>query len=141
MIRPERLLENAERACKKAFGGGLATALVVEIRQVSQALGRVGVVWARVLLPDGQSAAVERLRFNVPALQPLDLRQVVGAYRHVGMIRPECFFANLKRPARQRFCLGEAPLRTEQLRQIAQGSGNQPMLRAKRRLANLERAL
>ena len=79
MLRPQRLLKNRQRPPEERLGLGVLALLVVELRQVVEARGYLGVLRPQRLLKNRQRALVERLGLGVLALLVVEQRQVVEA--------------------------------------------------------------
>ena len=81
----QRLLADLQAALVERLGLGVLALGLVQLRQVVQAGGHVGVVGpsacSRISRPAG-----ERLRLGVPAQGLVQCRQVVQAGRHVGVV-------------------------------------------------------
>ena len=68
MIRAEGLLPDRQRALVERLGLRVLALVVVQLREVVQARGHIGMIRAEGLLPDRQRALVERLGLRVLAL-------------------------------------------------------------------------
>ena len=67
MVGAERLLADGQGALEERLGLGVVALRTVQLRQVVEAGGGVGMVGAERLLADGQGALVERLGLGVLA--------------------------------------------------------------------------
>ena len=129
MLGPQHLLEDRQVALLEGLGLPVAALSLVDLRQVVEAGGGVGVLGPQHLLEDRQGALVEGLGFPVAALSPVDPRQVVEAGGGVGVLRPLGLLRDRQDllPQRLRFRIG-APGRqgicmADQLLQLGIGLG------------------
>src|SRR6266446_6333743 len=69
------------------FGFGVTALCMIELCQVVEPGGDIGMVRFKPLLADGEGALHERFGFGVPALVLIELCQVVEAGGDIGMVR------------------------------------------------------
>ena len=88
MVGTERLLADRQRALVERLGLGVAALVLVQLRQIVQAVATSGMVGTERLLVDRQRALVERLGLGVAALVAVEHSQIVQRLRDIGMVGP-----------------------------------------------------
>ena len=89
MVGAERLLRDRQRALEERLGVGVAALGSVQLGQVVERDGDIGVVGAERLLADRQRALEERLGVGVAALGSVQLGQVVERVGDIGVVGAE----------------------------------------------------
>ena len=91
MLQPQRLLFNGQRAQVERFRLRVFPLLVIEVGQVGEACGHIGMLWFLDLLSNGQRAQVERLRLGIPLLGSVERGQAVEACGEASVVVSELF--------------------------------------------------
>jgi hypothetical protein len=112
------------------LGFGVATVLPVKCRQIGEAMGNVGMVWAERFVTNRQRAIVERLGFGTEALAPVKLGQIVQDPGNVGMVGAECHFRDRQGPLVKRLGLDIAAFLTVKLGEVVEAIGKINMIGA-----------
>ena len=76
------------------------------LRQVVDDLGRLGMLWSQVLLPDAQGSLVERLGLCILALLFVEVRQSIERIGYIGMLRSQLLLPDLQGTLVERLGLG-----------------------------------
>src|SRR5437899_11709885 len=96
MIRAEGLLSDRQRALKQWLGLCVLTLGLVQRREVIQARGYIGMIWADRFLYDRQRTLEEWLGLRVLTLSLVQLREVIQAPGYIGMIWSYPFIRHIK---------------------------------------------
>ncbi len=74
MLRPQALLYDRQRPLVERLSFIVLALLVIQSRQVVEAVGHIGVRRSQGLLSDCQCPLIERLGLRVLALEPIEFR-------------------------------------------------------------------
>src|SRR6266699_2515958 len=102
-------------ALHERLGFGVATLSLVELCQVVEPGGDIGVVGAKALLTDGEGALHEWFGFGVATLRPVERRQVVEPGADIGVVGAKCLLVNGKGALVERFGFGILTMDTQEL--------------------------
>ena len=124
MVAPELLLPDLQAAAVERLGLGVPAHGLVQVRQVVQAGGHVGVVAPELLLPDLQAAAVERLGLGVPAHGPVQVARLFRLVATSGWSRPAASPGSPGCVRQSGSASAYRPMALVQIRQVVQAGGH-----------------